>query len=523
MRVSVGARVATAEQMRRCDAMAISDWGIPGLELMEHAGRGMVAAMAEQFGELAGRKVVIFVGPGNNGGDGLVIARLLFERKARPQVVCCCPPERLQGDAAANLERVRTLELPLGVCLAEEDLAWVERMLAGSDLVVDALFGVGLAREVAGLLAEVVGLINAATAPVIAVDIPSGLDSDSGRPLGVCVRADLTCACGLAKFAQVQPPGKEYVGRLVVIDIGIPQEVVEAVGVEVVLLDGVAVRPWISCRPLGGHKGTFGHLLTVAGSQGKAGAALLCGRGALRCGVGLLTMAAPKGLVPIFQATLPEAMAVAMPFSQHHFSEADIEAILAVCEGKAAMAMGPGLGTDPDTGALVRRLYGELPFPMVVDADALNLLAGEDVLLTAPPAVRVLTPHPGEMARLAGKSTRELQEDRLAVARDFATRHGVWLVLKGAATVIAGPDGRVAINPTGNPGMATGGMGDVLTGLLSGLLAQGVAPWEAACLAVYMHGLAGDRLVEEGRPFGFLASEVADALPAAFAAVLAQG
>lgn len=517
-----GMRVATAEQMRRCDSLAISEYGIPGLVLMENAGQGMVAVMTEAYGGLAGRRVTILVGPGNNGGDGLVIARLLVELGARPEVVCCCQPERLRGDAAVNLERLTLLDVVIEVCQDEEDLVWLERLLAESDLVVDALFGVGLAREVTGLYAAVIRLVNVVQVPVVAVDIPSGLDSDTGLPWGVCVRANLTCACGLAKFAHVQPPGREYVGRLVVIDIGIPPPAVDAVGVAVDLLDAALVRPWIPSRPLDGHKGTFGHLLIMAGCLGKAGAGLLCGRGALRSGVGLLTLAAPKSLVPIFQANLPEAMSLVLPFSQHHFSEADHEALTAAAAGMSAVAIGPGLGTDPDTGVLVRHLYKELMLPMVVDADGLNLLAGDEVLRSPPVAPRIFTPHPGEMARLAGVTTRELQKNRLGVAREFAVQHGVFVVLKGAATVIAAPDGRLAINPTGNPGMATGGMGDVLAGIMAGLLAQRVGVWEAACLAVYIHGLAADHLVEAGRSFGFLAGEVADAVPDAFRGVLVQ-
>ena len=269
------------------------------------------------------------------------------------------------------------------------------------------------------------------------------------------------------------------------------------------------------------HKGTFGHLLALAGSLGKAGAAVLCGLGAARSGAGLVTIAAPKMLCGVVQGALPEAMTEPLAFSQNYLSEPDYEQLLASAHGKAAVAVGPGLGTAEETGQVVRKFYRELRQPMVVDADGLNLLAGEVAVLAAGP--RVLTPHPGEMSRLAGISTVEIQGKRRAVAADFAKRHGVYLVLKGASTIIAAPDGRLAINPTGNPGMAAGGMGDVLTGLIGGLLAQGVAPFEAACLGVYVHGLAGDRIVRAGRPFGFLAGELAAEIPAAFQEVLEKG
>ena len=514
-------KIATAEQMLLCDRLASAEYGLPSLELMENAGRGTVAAMARHFGPLAEKKVLIFVGPGNNGGDGLVIARLLLEQGARPQVVSLVDLEKLQGDAARNLKRVKQLAMPLFTCLAEDELSWVERLVAESDLLVDALFGTGLRSKITGVFASVVKCLNASPLPVVAVDIPSGLASDTGIPQGVSVRARLTCAYGLPKFAQVEPPGKEYVGLLEVVDIGIPAEVVERIGVKVEWLDHAAVKGLIPERGLASHKGTFGHLLVLAGSLGKGGAAVLCGLGAVRSGAGLVTIAAPKTLNAMVQGALPEAMAEPLSFSQHCLSDTDYEQLLAAAHGKGAVAVGPGLGTAEETGQVVRKLYRELRQPMVVDADGLNLLAGEVAVLAAGP--RVLTPHPGEMSRLAGISALEIQGKRRAVAAEFAKRHGVYLVLKGAATIIAAPDGRLAINPTGNPGMAAGGMGDVLTGLLGGLLAQGLAPFEASCLAVYVHGLAADRIVRAGRPFGFLASELATEIPAAFQEVLNSG
>jgi len=511
-------RIATVEQMQLCDRLTSAEYGISGRQLMENAGCGTVAAMARYFGPLAERRVLIFIGPGNNGGDGLVIARLLLEQGARPQVVSLVPLEKFQGDAARNLALVIQLALPLYTCLGEENLSEVKRLVAESDLLVDAIFGTGLRREITGIFAAVVGCLNAGSLPVVAVDIPSGLSGDPGLSQGVSVRAQLTCTYGLPKFAQVEPPGKEQVGLLEVVDIGIPAAVVERVGITAEWLDHAFLQPLIPVRGLASHKGTFGHLLVLAGSVGKGGAAVLCGLGAARSGAGLVTIAAPKMLAGVVQGALPEAMIEALSFSQHCLSDTDYEQLLAAAQGKEAVAVGPGLGTAEETGQLVRKLYRELPQPMVVDADGLNLLADE--LAVAPAGPRVLTPHPGEMSRLTGLPTLEIQTDRRAVAADFAKKHGVYLVLKGAATVIAAPDGRLAINATGNPGMAAGGMGDVLTGLIGGLLAQGVAPWEASCLAVYVHGLAADRLVRAGYPFGFLASELAAEIPAAFQEVL---
>ncbi|OGR01686.1 MAG: hypothetical protein A2505_09080 [Deltaproteobacteria bacterium RIFOXYD12_FULL_55_16] len=513
-------KIATAEQMRLCDNLTSAS-GISGLELMENAGRGTVAAMIRHFGPLVGRKVLIFIGPGNNGGDGLVIARLLLAQGARPKVVSLAPLEKSQGEAARNLELARQLAIPIFPCLGEDDLPLVEGLLAKSDLLVDAIFGTGLRRPLTGVIAAAINLINVSPLPVVAVDIPSGLDADTGLSQGLSVRAQLTCTYGLPKFAQVESPGREQIGLLEVVDIGIPAEVVERVGVTVVWLERTSVQGLLPERGLAAHKGTFGHLLALAGSLGKGGAAVLCGLGAARSGAGLVTLAVPKMLNIVVQVALPEAMNVALSFSQHCLSDTDYEQLLAAAQGKGAVVVGPGLGMAEETGQVVRRLYRELRQPMVIDADGLNLLAGE---VAGPIAgIRVLTPHPGEMSRLTGLSTLEIQSNRRAVAADFARRQGVYLVLKGAATVIAAPDGRLAVNSTGNPGMAAGGMGDVLTGLLGGLLAQGVAPWEASCLAVYVHGLAGDRLVRAGRPFGFLASELAAEIPAAFQEALGGG
>ena len=511
-------KIATAEQMRLCDRLASEEYGLPSLELMENAGRGTVAAMVRHFGPLTEQKVLVFIGPGNNGGDGLVIARLLLEQGARPQVVSLVPLEKLQGDAAKNLALARQLAMPLVTCLDEDDLPLVQRLVAESDLLVDAIFGTGLRREITGLFAAVIRGLNASARPVVAVDIPSGLAGDPGHSQGVSVRARLTCTYGLPKFAQVEPPGREQVGLLEVVDIGIPAAVVERVGITAEWLDHAFLKPLIPIRALASHKGTFGHLLVLAGSVGKGGAAVLCGLGAARSGAGLVTIAAPRMLNGVVQWALPEAMTEVLSFSQHCLSDTDYEQLLAAAQGKEAVAVGPGLGTAEETGQLVRKLYRELRQPLVVDADGLNLLAGEIGALAAGP--RVLTPHPGEMARLTGLAPLEIQNKRRAVAADFAKRHGVYLVLKGAATVIAAPDGRLAVNSTGNPGMAAGGMGDVLAGLIGGLLAQGVPPWEAACLAVYMHGLAADRIVRAGHPFGFLASELAAGIPAAFQEVL---
>lgn len=514
-------QLATAEQMRACDRIAIGKFGIPGAVLMENAGHGTVERMARRYGPLSGKVISIFVGPGNNGGDGLVIARHLYRRGARPQVLLLVAGESLRGDAGFNLKAVQELPIPVIAVLSEADLRGVESELAKSDLVVDAIFGTGLTREVSGYFAEAIRRINGFSCPVVAVDVPSGLNSDTGEALGLAVRAQFTCTYGLAKPGIVIEPGRAMAGVVKVIDIGIPPEAVHQAGVAMELLEGQEVVGWLPRRRAADHKGTHGHLLVVAGSAGKTGAALLAAHGALRSGVGLVSLSVPASLNPIFETALPEAMTIPLPASTTAPTIADHQVVAEALVRKQAVVLGPGLGTAADTALLVKRLYREVALPMVVDADALNILASEPALLATYLAPRIFTPHSGEMARLLGVTTTTVQQDRRGSAQALAREHGVWVVLKGSGTVIAAPDGALAINPTGNPGMAAGGMGDVLAGLIGGLLCQGLAPWQAACLGVYVHGLAGDLLAGElGVQFGFLASELAAALPRAFRQLL---
>lgn len=510
-------KLAKAAEMRALDERAIHEYGMPGVVLMENAGRATVEAIRRWRGELSDQKVVIVAGPGNNGGDGLVIARHLQQAGCRVVIVTLVPPTKWRGDAAINWRIVQKLPVHI-VEVSHEEM--VPTDLSGffqADFLVDAIFGTGLARQVEGHYRTVIDLMNQSGLPIAAVDIPSGLDSDCGRPLGICVRAELTVTFALAKPGQVVQPGAEYVGHLEVVDIGMPREIVEEAGLKSELLRLSEVARLLPPRPAASHKGTFGHLMLLGGSQGKTGAALLAALGALRTGVGLVSLGVPQQLNPILEASLLEAMTIPLA-SDYFLGGDDYAAIAQALPGKDALVLGPGLGTDSETADLVLRLYLEACLPMVVDADALTVL-GQSLPGGSRSAPRVLTPHPGEMARLTGLTIQEIQADRLAVATTYAKEKGVVLLLKGAATVIAGPDGRVAINSTGNPGMATGGMGDVLAGVIGALLAQGLAVWEAACLGAFVHGLAADRLARSRGRGGFLASEVAAQLPDAFQAI----
>jgi len=507
-------KIATAKQMASLDAAAINEIGIPGLVLMENAGRSTVEAAVERFGDPRGKPVAVFVGPGNNGGDGLVIARHLHQRGAEVRVFLLADEDRMKGDAAVNLAIVKNLALPLHRCATVEKLAAVKDEAARCQLVIDALFGTGLQRDVTGHFAAAVDHMNLLPAPVVAVDLPSGLDADRGQALGTAVQASLTVTFGLVKPGHLLYPGRDLCGTLRVVDIGIPASIVQQAALEGEALTADGLSHTLPSRPAAAHKGTFGHLLIAAGSIGKTGAAILSAQAALRSGAGLVSLVVPKNLNPIFETSLPEAMTIPLPHSKDHLSDADQETIDTAIESKKAVVLGPGLGTDPQTAALVTALYRKTTLPAVIDADALNILAANPELLRAAGGPRVLTPHPGEMSRLSGRTVKEIQKDRLGAARAFAAEHGILLVLKGADTVIGAPDGRFAINTSGNAGMATGGMGDILSGLIGALLAQGMQPWEAACLAVFIHGYAADLLAEK-RGYGYLAGEVAAMVPEA--------
>ncbi|MBU4261070.1 MAG: NAD(P)H-hydrate dehydratase [Proteobacteria bacterium] len=505
-------KLARAEQMRQIDRTAIDDIGIPGSVLMENAGQQTVHCLCRYFGEVKGKKIAVFAGPGNNGGDGFVVARHLQQLGAQVRVFLLVGTDRIKGDAAIHFRIISNLHIAVNFLLGPDDLQGLEP--DSFDLIIDALFGTGLQRQIEGHYARVIEMINRASCPVVAVDMPSGLDSDTGAVCGVAVKADLTVTFGVAKPGHFVFPGREMVGELEVVDIGIPSQVVAEAGLTCEVLDRESAGQFVARRPANSHKGTYGHLLVVAGSIGKTGAAILCCQGALRSGAGLVSLCAARALNAIFESALHEAMTIPMTGSDDGApSIKDVELILAALEGKQAAVVGPGLGTADETAELVKRIYQQADMTLLVDADAINILAVEKSALTrAVKAPRILTPHPGEMARLLGKSSLFIQQNRLETARQFAEQHNVYLVLKGAGTIVAAPDGNLAVNASGNPGMAAGGMGDVLSGIIGGLLAQGLEPWSACCLGVYVHGLAADRLAEKG-PCGYLAGEVAERVP----------
>lgn len=508
--------IVTSAQMQGLDRRTIEEAGIPGAILMERAGTSVVQSLEEVFGSSRGKRITICCGKGNNGGDGFVVARLLHQHNAKVHVVAMDPVSRLSRDAAAMCRRFVRLAGSSAVrpFVSKEQL---QSLLAASDVIVDALFGTGLGAAIQGPYADAIGAINETARPVVAVDVPSGLHADTGRILGHAVRAHLTVTLGLPKLGLYINDGIDVAGHVRIMDIGIPRTYVDALDCKTVLLTDGDVRRLLPVRRPSSHKGTFGHAGLIAGSVGKTGAAALAAQAALRVGTGLVTVATPSSVNDVLEAKLKEAMTAPMPETKARtLAKSALDRLMAFIQARTAIAVGPGLSTHPETVELVHALVRVLDRPAVLDADALNALAGRAALLTACKTPPILTPHPGEMARLEPNATSQsVNADRLGTATRFARERGVFLVLKGARTMIARPDGTVAICPTGNPGMATAGTGDVLTGMVVGLLAQGLSPWDAACAAVYLHGRAGDLAAASLGEAGMIAGDVIDHIPQA--------
>lgn len=508
-------KVVTGETMQRMDRRAIEEFGIPGIHLMENAGRKCASAVVERFGQAAGRMALVVAGKGNNGGDGYVIARLLQQEGWEARTIVLASREDIAGDAKVNLDRLD----PETVIFSPPPagLAPFALQLEQASVIVDALFGTGLKSDVRGCLAEAIELVNGSGKPVVAVDIPSGIDAGSGRVLGVAVKADLTVTFALAKLGHVLHPGVDLCGELRVVDIGIPLQVAaDADGYDFV--DHETARRLVCPRDRRAHKGNFGHCLVVAGSTGKTGAAAMAANSAVRAGAGLVTLAVPESLNAILEMKTTEAMTQPLPdCGTGRLMQDSAPALWEALGGKSSVALGPGVSWHPDTARLIRGLASEIEIPLVVDADGLNALSEDPGILQQKRSrCLVLTPHPGEMARLAGASTAAVEADRIASARDFAVHNRVYLVLKGARTIIAAPDGQVAINGSGNPGMASGGMGDVLTGILASLLGQGYPPFDACRLGVFIHGHAADLVAADKGEIGMSAVDVQEKLPWAF-------
>ncbi len=504
--------ITTAEEMRSLDSATIQGLGVPGVVLMEHAGFGVLMHMEEFFDGIEGKNILVVCGKGNNGGDGFVVARWATKKGANVEVALLCEMEQLKGDALVNATIFQRLHSQQLHCITK-DTKTLEGLLSWAEIVVDGILGTGLTSAAKGLAAHAIELINASERSVVAIDIPSGLSADTGQIPGPAIDADLTVTFGLPKVAHYSFPAADLVGEVRVVDIGIPSRFVEEAGISTYVPEERDAATLFPLRPLNSHKGRYGHLLGIAGSPGKTGAGIMTAQAALRVGTGLVTIGVPSSLNQIFESSLIEAMTIPLPHDDGYLLESAYDAIANALSGKTALAIGPGLGTNFSTIALVRKVVQEVELPMVIDADGINALAGALEILKDRKASTVLTPHPGEMARLIGSSPSSIQERRLETAREFASEYGVILVLKGAGTITALPDGRAFINPTGNPGMASGGSGDVLTGIIGGLLAQGVKGEDAAWAGVYLHGLAGDKAAQKKGEAALIAGDMIEAIP----------
>jgi hydroxyethylthiazole kinase-like uncharacterized protein yjeF len=505
--------VVSAAEMRELDRLTIQEYGVPSLTLMERAGEAVAQAILENFGTSGKKGVVVIAGKGNNGGDGLVVARVLKKKRVPCAVALLAREEELSPDAAHNLRAYRAVRGRV-IEIGPPKFALLTEQVSHAGLIVDAVLGTGLKNSVRGLYADAIALINAAGLPVVAVDTPSGLDADAGVPLGIAVQAELTVALGFPKLGEIIFPGVGYTGDLAVADIGIDQRAVERVAPRTELLEDAEIRWLVPRRDPDSHKGDYGHVLIIAGSRGKTGAAILACRAAMRSGAGLVTLAAARSLNDIFAGALVEVMTEPLPENPADVIEApSVEDWQRMLQRKDALLFGPGIGVSEGSQNMMRWMLRHIDIPWVIDADGLNNLVLEIERLRGAKVPPVLTPHPGEMARLIGRSAAEVNADRIGIARSFAEAHRCYLILKGARSVIATPAGKIFVNPTGNPGMASGGMGDVLAGMIAAFLGQGLSAEDAMKLGVYLHGYAGDNIARERGQAGLIASDIIEGLP----------
>lgn len=505
-------RVVTSEEMKTIDRIAIQEKGIPSLSLMENAGSSVVRAIEDRYGSLTAKRILVLVGRGNNGGDGLVAARHLLNKGAQVKVFMLHPANELSPECLKNFEIFKALNGEYHY-ITERDIHKLKLSIGISDIVIDAILGIGAKGPLKGLYATVVEILNSIDCKVVAIDVPSGVDATTGKVESVAVRADLTVVLGLMKQGLLLLSGLEYVGDWVVADIGIPYSLASTVRR---FVTDESLYKAIPTRPRDGHKGTFGHGLVVAGSRTMAGAAYLTSIAMLRAGAGMVTLAVPESIAGLFPPS--EIMIVPIPDTRDGcFGRTSIAKILELFPGKDALVLGPGLARIDEITEVVLELLLNWKGPLVLDADGINAISGqEDLILAINEEQRknwILTPHPGEMSRLTGVDLVKIIEDRVSIAYETQKKLQVNVVLKGFPTIVVGPK-QLYLNITGNPGMASAGMGDILSGIIGGLLCQKVAPLEAAALGVYVHGKAGDCAKQTKGERALIASDVIDALPA---------
>ena len=515
-------KVVSAFQIQNLDRRTIQEFGIPGIVLMENAGRTTVDVIDKYFPAKNVKKVIIIAGTGSNGGDGFVVGRHLSNRGVEVEMLLLGHKEKVTGDAKVNLELYQKLR-PVQELHCQEDLIKFQTHIDHADLIFDAILGTGVNTDVRGLYRDIIDYINSLPNPVVSIDIPSGIDATTGKVLGTAIYADLTVTFGLPKIGLLIYPGIDRVGILEVADISIPPYLVREENIRVELMEAHELFPLLRQRDRNSHKGSYGHVLMIAGSVGKTGAAAMSSNAALRVGAGLVTLGIPAGLNPIMEVKLTEVMTEPLAETDAQtLSTKSLPRIQELIEGKKVLALGPGISTHPETIAVVHHIICNSKTPLIVDADGINALGEKPSVLHEAQCPIVLTPHPGEMAWLIGTSIKEVQDDRIGVARKFAKEYGVVLVLKGARTIIAEPNESIYINSTGNPGMASGGTGDVLTGMIAGLVAQGYTISEASRLGVFLHGYIADKITEQKGEVGLIATDIINRIPLTLKEVMSE-
>lgn len=507
------------ETMNHLDRETIETYGLPGMVLMEQAALRAVELLSHRFNGLKGKNIIIFAGKGNNGGDGLAMARLLENGGAHVTLFLLCQPEELAGDALTNYRILHGFGIKVHLLADEKDLQKADIALMRTDIIVDAIFGTGFKGTAGGIIGQVINLINNSGLPVVSLDLPSGLEADSGKISGPCVKAWTTITFGLPKLGLILEPGASYVGELWWGDISLPRQLVQKAGITTRLITHRGCVKKMPQRRRTGHKGTFGHVIVIGGSEGMAGAITLAGLGALRSGAGLVTAAVPRSLHNIMEMKTTEIMTKSLPETDDiTISQEALDIIMTLADQANAILLGPGMSQHPSTASLLTNLLPKLIRPVVLDADALNMISEMNAkeFFTSLRAPLIITPHPGEMARLMGVSVKEVQQNRVEMALTGAREWQVVVVLKGAKTLIASPDGRLYVNPTGNAGMATGGSGDVLAGMITALLGQGLELLDGAMIAVYAHGKAGDESSIHRSQIALTAGDLLEELPEVF-------
>jgi len=515
-------KLANPDQMKKIDQLAIDKYKIPGVVLMETAAQRVAEKAREMLGEkLLDKKTVIIAGKGNNGGDAFAAARHLHQWGCKVTVASLAPEDQIKGDPEIYVRILQQLGVNIHFLYREDDLPALEKLMEEADLIIDGIFGTGIYGDITGFTADVITAVNNSTARVLSIDIPSGINGKTGQVCKLAVKADETVTFAFPKPGLFQYPGAKYAGNISVADIGIPPDAVNEANLNGQLIDCRMAARYLPERPADGHKGTFGKLMIISGSAGMSGSGTLAAKAAFKMGSGLVYLAVPKSLAFIYNVAIPEAITLQMQDDDGLIMPENLEALKFISNTMDAVVIGPGLSTKPQVSSWVGTFVAECRRPIVIDADALNIIAKQPHILLERKAPTVITPHPGEFSRLTGLPVENIQKNRIDEALSFSSKYNITVVLKGAGTVIANPGGEYFVNSTGHPGMAVAGSGDVLAGIIGSLIGQGVDHENACAVGVFIHGRCGEILARlNSGQSGFLAGELCSLVPQAAAETL---